>query len=282
MYNQHQLFCNASVKDVKLKLGDRANPDRGVFVFECQAKSKGCWLVIWRTEDVLSVVSILGRTAALLPDSQLSDPFGIVSPYLRPVPKQALEYGEQSGRASTNAGKLVIFGLQFRNLLEYQIQVATLISKRTEYKDHAQLMSRMTALPTVKGARRIQGLLMTTSDAHMTSAIWSALEHHHMLGSIKIGSLRCFMRHCNCSRCADVCFRCGETGHRAQGCQISKQLVCLECFSTHLEGDTAYSMIDCAKRNRLTPAAIRKAHEEYRCHMLSASCSRLWCVKLQP
>ena len=97
--------------------------------------------------------------------------------------------GTAATRESTNTGKLVIFGLTFKTLLEYQIQVATLIAKRTIYKDHRMLMAKMTALPSAGNSRRIQGLLMTMDDAHMTSAIWTALENHHMMGTLRLLSL---------------------------------------------------------------------------------------------
>lgn len=128
-------------------------------------------------------------------------------------------------------------------------------------------MAKMTALPSAGNSRRIQGLLMTMDDAHMTSAIWTALENHHMMGTLRLGSLRCFMRHCNCSLCASICFRCGSASHRAPDCPQTKQTVCLECFGSHLDGPKPYSMIDCAKATRLTPDYIRKMHAAYQCHI---------------
>lgn len=269
MYSQHQLFCNGSVDLIGETLGTAATPANGIFSYDCQNKSKGSWLVMWHANEIPQALQLLGRMAALLPDSKASAPVGFTSQLLRPITALQLAEGDSKAvRESSNLGKMIVFGLQFRTLIEYQMAVATLITKHTSYQDVDMLFSRMTALPMAKTPRMIQGLLISTDDAHMTSAFWNALEHRHVQGTVRLGSTRVFMRHCNCSICMKTgCLRCGSNEHLARLCPSNKQVTCLECFENHLEGPTARSMIDCAKNNRLTMEAVRDYHEAFQCHI---------------
>ena len=252
--NQHMLWSRKDLASARAQLllftgktWEEWEKD-GVYLYDTKREATGCWFWAWMVKDLVSIVKAIGEDDFAIIKDDESAVEGFCSRFLRfydkSMPKnRALTAGGEQFliKPSTTTKKLLI---QLRGRYDTKAQaeraVCSLISKKTSYKDVAELRSKMVVL--FENSRPV-GVRFSPDDAVMSATIRDALDGTFTSEGIRSATpkpIQVFTQKCDCGVCrpqrkrgnpAAICWNCGKQGHHQDDCTESK--VCFECDGKH-------------------------------------------------